>query len=48
MDSINVCRSQVFNSVGFGEIADFVWGDAKLMTAVKGTPELQLGRRLRQ
>ena len=37
MDSIGVCRSQVFNSVGFGEIADFVWGDAKLMTAVKGS-----------
>ena len=37
MDSLNVCRSQVFNSVGFGEIADFVWGDQKLMTTVKGT-----------
>jgi hypothetical protein len=37
MDSINVCRSQVFNSVGFGEIADFVWGDQKLKTTVKGT-----------
>jgi hypothetical protein len=37
MDSINVCKSQVFNSVGFGEIADFVWGDQKLTTSVKGT-----------
>ena len=37
MDSINVCKSQVFNSVGFGEIADFVWGDQKLMTSIKGT-----------
>lgn len=36
MDSINVCRSQVFNSVGFGEIADFVWGDQKLATTLKG------------
>jgi hypothetical protein len=37
MDSLNVCKSQVFNSVGFGEIADFVWGDQKLTTTVKGT-----------
>jgi hypothetical protein len=37
MESINVCRSQVFNSVGFGEIADFVWGEQTLMTSVKGT-----------
>ena len=48
MDSINVCKSQVFNSVGFGEIADFVWGDQKLMTTAKGSAELQLGRRRRQ
>ena len=37
MDSIGVCKSQVFNSVGFGEIADFVWGDQKLMTTAKGS-----------
>ena len=37
MDSIAVCKSQVFNSVGFGEIADFVWGDQKLMTTAKGS-----------
>jgi len=37
MDSINVCKSQVFNSVGFGEIADFVWGEQKLSTTAKGT-----------
>jgi hypothetical protein len=36
-DSLNVCRSQVFNNVGFGEIADFVQGDDKLYTTVKGT-----------
>jgi hypothetical protein len=37
MDSIGVCKSQVFNKVGFGEIADFVWGDQKLMTTAKGS-----------
>ena len=37
MESLNVCRSQVFNSVGFGEIADFVWGEQKLATTAKGT-----------
>ena len=37
MDSIDVCKSQVFNDVGFGEIADFVWGDDKLDTTAKGT-----------
>ncbi len=37
MDSINVCRSQVFNDVGFGEIADYVWGDDKLFTTATGT-----------
>lgn len=37
MDSINVCRSQVFNSVGFGEIADYVWGTNRLATTAKGT-----------
>ena len=37
MDSLNVCRSQVFNSVGFGEIADYVWGENKLFTTAIGT-----------
>lgn len=37
MDSINVCRSQVFNDVGFGEIADFVVGDDTLSTTMVGT-----------
>jgi hypothetical protein len=37
MDSIGVCKSQVYNTVGFGEIADFVWGDQKLMTTAKGS-----------
>lgn len=36
-DALNVCRSQVFNKVGFGEIADFVWGEDKLFTTAKGT-----------
>ena len=37
MDRLNVCRSQVFNSVGFGEIADYVWGEDKLFTTAVGT-----------
>ena len=37
MDSINVCRSQVFNDVGFGEIADFVEGEDSLATTMVGT-----------
>lgn len=36
-DSLNVCRSQVFNTVGFGEIADYVWGEDKLFTTAVGT-----------
>ncbi len=36
MDSLNVCRSQLFNDVGFGEIADYVWGDDKLYTTIQG------------
>ncbi len=36
-DSLGVCRSQVFNSVGFGEIADYVWGEDKLFTSATGT-----------
>lgn len=36
MDSINVCRSQVFNDVGFGAVADFVWGEQKLFTTAIG------------
>lgn len=37
MDAIGVCRSQVFNEVGFGEIADYVWGENKLWTTARGT-----------
>ena len=36
-DSLNVCRSQVFNNVGFGEIADFISGEDKLFTTAMGT-----------
>lgn len=36
-DSLNVCRSQVFNTVGFGEVAEYVWGDDKLFTTAVGT-----------
>lgn len=36
-DSLNVCRSQVMNTVGFGEVADFVWGEDKLFTTVAGS-----------
>lgn len=39
MDSMNVCRAQVFNDVGFGEIADFVHGEDKLRTTVAGRLE---------
>jgi hypothetical protein len=35
-ESLGVCRSQVFNSVGFGEIADYVWGEDKLFTTAIG------------
>jgi hypothetical protein len=35
-DSLGVCRSQLFNSVGFGEIADYVWGEDKLFTTATG------------
>ena len=35
-DSLNVCRSQVFNDVGFGEIADYIQGDDKLFTTAVG------------
>lgn len=36
-DALSVCRSQVFNDVGFGEIADFVEGDFFLTTTAAGT-----------
>ena len=36
-DSLNVCRSQVFNDVGFGEVADYVWGTDNLYTTATGT-----------
>jgi hypothetical protein len=39
MDSLNVCRSKLFNTVGFGEIADFVWGEDKLYTTATGQVE---------
>ncbi len=35
-DSLNVCRSQVTNSVKFGELADYVWGEDKLSTTATG------------
>lgn len=35
-DSLNVCRSQVFNNVGFGEVADYVYGEDKLFTTATG------------
>jgi len=37
MDAMNVCRAQVFNDVGFGEIADYVWGEDKLFVTARGT-----------
>ncbi|HEV7255988.1 MAG TPA: hypothetical protein VGN97_23215 [Mesorhizobium sp.] len=36
MDNMNVCRASVFNTVGFGDIADFVWGEDKLFTTAVG------------
>lgn len=35
-EGLNVCKSQVFNSVGFGEVADYVWGEDKLFTTATG------------
>lgn len=35
-DSLAVCRSQVTNTVKFGELADYVWGDDKLFTTATG------------
>lgn len=35
-ESLGVCRSQLFNSVGFGEVADYVWGEDKLFTTATG------------
>jgi len=35
-DSLNVCRSQVFNNVGFGEVSDYVYGEDKLFTTATG------------
>lgn len=37
IDSLAVCKSQVFNSVGFGELTDVVWGDRFLSTRAVGT-----------
>jgi len=36
-DGIALCRSQVFNSVNFGEIAEFVAGEDKLYVTAVGT-----------
>jgi hypothetical protein len=35
-DKLNLCRSQVFNKVGFGDIADFVSGEQVLQTTATG------------
>lgn len=35
-DSLNVCRSQVFNTIGFGEVSDYVWGEDQLFTTAVG------------
>lgn len=35
-DELNVCRAQVFNKVGFGEVSDFVYGDQILQTTASG------------
>lgn len=40
-DKLNVCRSQVFNKVGFGEVADFVSGDQILQTTATGELEYE-------
>ena len=37
VEAIAVCRSQVFNEVGFGDLADFVAGDEFLTTSAAGT-----------
>lgn len=40
-DQLGVCRAQLFNSVGFGEIADFVHGEDILSTTASGEIEYQ-------
>jgi hypothetical protein len=35
-DQLNICKSQVFNKVGFGAVADFVTGDQILQTTATG------------
>jgi len=37
MDSLDVCRRQVFNTVGCVELADYVWAEDKLFTTAVGT-----------
>lgn len=37
VDSLGVCRNQVFNRVDFGEVADAVAGDQTLTTRAEGT-----------
>jgi hypothetical protein len=36
-EGLALCRSQVFNSVNFGEVAEFVGGEDKLYTTLVGT-----------
>ena len=36
-DAVDVCRSQVFNDAGFGEIGDYVEGNHQLYTNLAGT-----------
>lgn len=40
-EQLGVCRAQVFNSVGFGDIAEFVYGDDILSTTAAGEIEYQ-------
>jgi hypothetical protein len=41
MDQLGVCRAQVFNSVDFGTIADFVYGEDILSTTATGEIDYQ-------
>ncbi len=40
-DKLGLCRAQVFNKVGFGEVADFVAGDDILQTTATGELEYE-------
>jgi hypothetical protein len=35
-DSLNICKNQVFNSLNFGEVRDYVYGDQTLFTTATG------------